>query len=567
MDDKDPESPIQIENVISRTQSPNAPISNKWSITDDNDGTIEWGIKSRLASMFLACLYVGSQIPLYFVGGSLEYMADDFGGAGTISWLSVSNTLAIAAVAPFCGSLQDIFGRRNITLFGCVLLMVGIVVLATGHQFGAGVAGMSVAGAGAAICELTALAGTAELVPVNKRGLYLGMVTFFIVPFCPYVLYCQLLSSEASWRWGQWICLIFIGLGTIGLFFTYFPESQTPIVRPGWVATARKIDYVGAVLSITGITLFLVALQSGGYSHPWDTIYVLSILIIGLALIVVWILWEWKFAKFPMVPGRIFQGQKIMGMAFCTAFVAGMNFYSLLNFFPLTFSNVYEPDPVQVGLKGLGYGFSVTLGASIGNVALSLWKGHNREILVVSCVIMTVFSGALACITPDNPKLATALGTISGFGVGGVLLPAATIAITVSPDELIATVVALALSIRVIGGSIGFTIYYNVFTSKLTPLLPEYVMRYASGAGLPASSLANFTTAYLSSPTMAQNITGVTPEIFAAASLGSRWAYSEALKMVWYISIPFGVLATIASFLIGNIELYMTNRIAAHIMT
>ncbi len=173
----------------------------------------------------------------------------------------------------------------------------------------------------------------------------------------------------------------------------------------------------------------------------------LSTLIIGIALIAAWVLWETKFAKFPMVPGRIFRGQKIMAMAFFTAFVAGMNFYSLLNFFPLTFSAVYSPDPVQVGLKGLGYGFSVTLGATLGNAALSLWKGHNREILVISCIIMSkislhrfcnftddklaAFSGALACVTPENPKLATALGTISGFGVGGVLLPAATIAITV----------------------------------------------------------------------------------------------------------------------------------------
>lgn len=79
------------------------------------------------------------------------------------------------------------------------------------------------------------------------------------------------------------------------------------------------------------------------------------------------------------------------------------------------------------------------------------------------------------------------------------------------------------------------------------------------------SSVANFTATYLTTPAMAQNVAGVTPEILAAASLGSRWAYSEALKFVWYISIPFGVLATICSFFIGNIESYMTNRIAAHI--
>lgn len=133
----------------------------------------------------------------------------------------------------------------------------------------------------------------------------------------------------------------------------------------------------------------LVALQSGGYSHPWKSAYVLSTLIIGLVLIFSFVVWEAKFATHPMVPGRIFRGQRIMGVAFATAFVAGMNFYSLLNFFPLTFSSVFNPDPVQVGLKALGYGFSVTIGASVGNAMLSLLKGHNREILIVNCVVMS----------------------------------------------------------------------------------------------------------------------------------------------------------------------------------
>lgn len=55
--------------------------------------------------------------------------------------------------------MQDLFGRRNETLLGGLSLMVGVIVLATAHTFGQGVVGMALAGAGAAIGELTALAG------------------------------------------------------------------------------------------------------------------------------------------------------------------------------------------------------------------------------------------------------------------------------------------------------------------------------------------------------------------------------------------------------------------------
>lgn len=91
----------------------------------------------------------------------LSYMAADLGGEALTSstWIPVCNTLAVAAVAPFSGHFTDIFGRRNITLIGSLLIMIGLVVVATANSFAQAVAGMSLAGAGAGIGELTALGG------------------------------------------------------------------------------------------------------------------------------------------------------------------------------------------------------------------------------------------------------------------------------------------------------------------------------------------------------------------------------------------------------------------------
>lgn len=43
--------------------------------------------------------------------------------------------------------------------------------------------------------------------PVKTRGYYLALVTGFVLPFTPYLLYAQLLSTYHTWRWGIWICL------------------------------------------------------------------------------------------------------------------------------------------------------------------------------------------------------------------------------------------------------------------------------------------------------------------------------------------------------------------------
>ena len=85
----------------------------------------------------------------------------------------------------------------------------------------------------------------------------------------------------------------------------------------------------------------------------------LCTLLIGFFTIVAWIVWEWRFAAHPMVPRELFQGQRVVSLAYCVAFVAGMNFFSLLNFWPLLISSVYPPAPVQVGLqKGIRGVFS-----------------------------------------------------------------------------------------------------------------------------------------------------------------------------------------------------------------
>ncbi len=69
-------------------------------------------------------------------------------------------------------------------------------------------------------------------------------------------------------------------------------------------------------------------------------------LLIGAALIVGFVVWEWKGAKFPMVPKDLFAGQRVVAIALAISFVSGMNFYSVINFAPLTYSAVYDPEYV-----------------------------------------------------------------------------------------------------------------------------------------------------------------------------------------------------------------------------
>jgi hypothetical protein len=61
--------------------------------------------------------------------------------------------------------------------------------------------GMTFAGIGAGINELTALAATSEMAPTKRRGTYIAVLVFTILPFCPAVLWGQLIASRSRSSW------------------------------------------------------------------------------------------------------------------------------------------------------------------------------------------------------------------------------------------------------------------------------------------------------------------------------------------------------------------------------
>lgn len=65
-------------------------------------------------------------------------------------------------------------------------------------------------------------------------------------------------------------------------------------------------------------------------------------MLVGLTLIAAWVVYEWKFARHPMIPGELFKGQRIVALAYVVAFAAGMNFFRYI-------LSLSSPCPVLTG--------------------------------------------------------------------------------------------------------------------------------------------------------------------------------------------------------------------------
>ncbi len=45
----------------------------------------------------------------------------------------IGNLIALAAVCPFTGALSDLLGRRYVAMLGSVFIILGVIVVSTGH--------------------------------------------------------------------------------------------------------------------------------------------------------------------------------------------------------------------------------------------------------------------------------------------------------------------------------------------------------------------------------------------------------------------------------------------------
>ena len=248
-----------------------------------------------------------------------------------------------------------------------------------------------------------------------------------------------------------------------------------------------------------------------------------------------------------------------------TLFIVTLVGASLATFavLPSEMRTLFGPDSTYVSRLLLGSGFSVIVGIILGNWGLSYFGGAIREILSVSAFVMALGIGALATVNENTPSRAVGLSFLGGLGAGGIVQPAVTMLTIISSDELIATVTGIALSLILVGGSIGFAIYNSVRTNKLAYILPVKVGDAVVAAGLPFDQINTFLAAYFSSNTA--DLAQYSQSIVRAAQNATTESDVVAFRLIYLVSIAFGVAAVIASLFLRDIRKQMVDRVAVNV--
>lgn len=212
------------------------------------------------------------------------------------------------------------------------------------------------------------------------------------------------------------------------------------------------------------------------------------------------------------------------------------------------------------------FGFTFLIGIFVICFGVDLCRGRIRELFIIAGCMMTAGIGAMTATNQNTPGLAIAFSSLGMFGVGALFVAPIVVLTNISSDDIIGTMVGLALSIRLIIGQIGYSIFFNILQAKLNSTIVAVVGAAVVSAGLPVAEVAPFIGALVTkNTTLLAELQGITPAILVAAGEAVDESLVTSFNVVYHMSIGAGVVAIIASAFLPSIRRYMTDRVAVDI--
>jgi hypothetical protein len=127
-------------------------------------------------------------------------------------------------------------------------------------------------------------------------------------------------------------------------------------------------------------------------------------------------------------------------------------------------------------------------------------------------------------------------------------------------------VTALTLSIRVIGGSIGYCVYYNIFVNKFESSAITSVGGTILKAGIRDPNVIHNAIVLTGASLLEEirELPGIigNETLFQAVVKAGQVAYADAYRSVYLSSIVFGSISIVAAFFLGDISKYMDDHVA-----
>lgn len=350
------------------------------------------------------------------------------------------------------GRSGDIFGRRNVFLIGLVIFSIGSLLVGLSTNGLMIIAMRALQGIGSAILAPTTLAllmdsyrdqmRTRAIVYYGATG-GLGASIGLVVG--------GLIASYASWRWG-FLLNVPVGILMIVLTLKYIPASKK---------VEGKLDWLGSILSVLGITALVYGIN--GASHP------VPMVMTGILLLVLFV-WQEKVSKHPITPLKLLKDRERSSAYIARFFFLG----AMISYFFLTpqaMQQVYHFTPLMAAVGFLPETLPQFVFATL--VSRLNEKFTNTQILIAGTVITLaglVFAAVVGIQAGYWWSVAIPM-VIIGIGQGFTLSPLIVAGVANTDREIAGSASGVVNMVHQIGSSVGLSIITALTANLISPVL------------------------------------------------------------------------------------------------
>jgi len=363
-----------------------------------------------------------------------------------LQWVINAYVLMLASFVAVGGRAADAFGRVPVFLVGVILFAISSAwcgFASSGLQL---VAARVLQGLGAAIMQPASASLVVNSFAPGERGkamaVYAGIPMLFLAAG-PVI--GGAITQYANWRWNFWLN---IPIALVSIALTY-------VARPVDVrAPKRGNDFVGAILLLTSLPLFVWGLMEGS-ERGWNSPLIATAIVTGVILLPTFVWWEHKHPS-PLLAVNLFADPAIAIDAFIL-FATQFAMTGLVIYGSIYAQSVLLFDPLEAGASLLPMLAPIIV---VIHFAGRLYDrvGVRKPALIGTflCVIgMSV--QAIAASLANYPLLATGM-LVLGTGIGFVMSPVNTDSMSrVAPAQR-GQVSGLVQTLRQIGGSLGVAV-------------------------------------------------------------------------------------------------------------
>jgi EmrB/QacA subfamily drug resistance transporter len=472
-----------------------------------------------------------------------------------ILWVLNAYILVYAVLLITAGRLGDLYGQRTLFAIGLFVFTLASALCGLSQNVNELIAARILQGVGGALLTPQTLSIITSLFPPERRGAAFGVwggVAGLATLAGPTI--GGAIITYISWRWIFFINVP-IGIAALVATFVIIPDLR-PGRHHGW-------DVIGVLLATAGLFGIVFGLIEGQRYNWAEFAYgvtIPEIIIAGVALIVVFIVWE-RFQQEPLVPLSLFAERNF---AIANWIAAAISFGMLSLFLPIT---IYLQS--VRGFSALTAGLTLAP-MSVTSMFLAPFAGRLADrigakyILTTGITLFTIGFGTLAVVAGRDSTWLTFLlpAIIAGAGMGMTFAPMTTLAMRNISPRVAGAASGVLNTTRQLGAAIGSAVVGAILQSHLATTLHDQAISHA--ASLPVAFRAQFIAAFSSvasngfeigtgqsgaklppglPPAVASQINALAHDVFVTA-------YIDAMKSTLVVPIAFLAFTALTTLLI-----------------